>query len=484
MKKFLTLTLVFVMALSLAAPAMAYTTRTALADGVSPYTVDIYLVEHTTADNLTVNWLSMPPTDRGYAKNEIIAAIGTLTIPKDYNLHQDGYRQIYFKGANVSLNVTDNMATYQTVSGFFLDYAKVSFAPNFYGRAVGGVYPWDLNTPDNNKLSHWLAEGTVAPALGTAGAGAIGDSVLPTPTSGAETVKFLCFGKVTADSAKITFGLSRNASWTGTGSTVTAAQLVTDRHWGMNPMGLSWLTTYIAPAATSLAAVNNRLPRAMTGSVIATAPAITQLLVLSDSLLVGRTNTTPDTLYFVFDNPDGYKYPAAAPTGGRTPGVPGNLIFIIETGSRGVSQRLYMFPDGAEGVGYHVFVEPSTNELVFAVTDLGCKLPTGKVPGDDIRFGSTGYTSLRAFYDEYFEGKLGFTAYNRGNVLIAGDWTDLAAAAWDIKETVDIEPWTPYVSVPDNIVTDPPKTGEYSILGFVMIALAGAAAVVVKKVRA
>jgi hypothetical protein len=102
-----------------------------------------------------------------------------------------------------------------------------------------------------------------------------------------------------------------------------------------------------------------------------------------------------------------------------------------------------------------------------------------------IKYDTPAYASLLAFYEEWFEGKLGFSAYNEGNLLNANVWGTIAAAAIDVSDTVDIEPWTAYVKVPENIVVDPPKTGEAaSVTGFITLLLAAAAMVVVKKVRA
>jgi hypothetical protein len=51
-------------------------------------------------------------------------------------------------------------------------------------------------------------------------------------------------------------------------------------------------------------------------------------------------------------------------------------------------------------------------------------------------------------------------------------------SAHTIIATVDIKPWTAYVTIPDvpDIIVDPPKTGDAaSIMGVVMVALSGRA---------
>lgn len=417
MKKFLTLTLVLVMALSLAAPALAYTNNAALQQGVSPYTVDIYLVEFSSGDWLS-SWLSMPPSDRGYAKNEVIAAIGALTVPKGYDAFDDNYRQLRFKPTNVTLNVTENMPA--TLGSYSLTHS----VPN--NGAVVWSPIWSYST-SNGRLDYRLGAFVANTSTNS----------IPVNTSDTKTYRWLVFGKVTDDDAKLSFILSRAAGF---------ATIDTTSQW--------WTVTAVWPTVT--------VP--------------TQFLVLNEDHVVYRLNqtSTGENEYWIFENSiEGFDFASSS--------TPGDLQFRIETGARGKTLRLYMYPNDVAGTEYRIHVEPSTQELVFIIT----QRPTGSAKvNDQIKFGTAGYNSLLAFYKDYFEDKLGFTAYNEGNLMNESDWTAIAGAAWDISETVDIEPWTPYVSVPDNIVTDPPKTGDVSFLGFVLIALAGAAAVVVRKVRA
>jgi hypothetical protein len=105
MKKFLSLMLALVLALGLAAPAMAFTSDDSAAED-HPYDLDIYLVEY--EDNDFFGMISLPPSDRGYAKNEIVAAVVELYVPKDETILPEEYGISLFGGDYVSLHVTDN----------------------------------------------------------------------------------------------------------------------------------------------------------------------------------------------------------------------------------------------------------------------------------------------------------------------------------------------------------------------------------------
>jgi hypothetical protein len=434
MKKLLTLTLIVVMALGLAAPALAYTGNVPDTEGASPYTIEVYLVEHAGLDLLGQS-LNLPETDRGYAKNEIIAAIGKLVIPKGEDIFASGYRQLRFKPANVSLAVVENdLANYAPSSTPTTATLVHNLAA---GYVTGGWHTWSIVTNDNT-LTHVIAgTGGVGAGIGTAN----GLGVVPDVD---RTLRWLVFGKVTDDKATLSFQLRRNAVWDGPG----------------------------AYAGTGMTTVNTKLGTTTPGSA----------LVLNEDFLVYAQGTTRPPVgpnfYAIHEN-------TAAGLAFDLPGsgVEGPLRFIIETGSgKGKTLALYMFPNGAAGESYRVHVEPSTQHLVFVVFD---NASSGHADYDQIKYGTAGYDSLLAFYTEWFEGKLGFSAYNEGNYLTADDWATIAAAAIDISDTVDIEPWTAYVKVPENIVVDPPKTGEAaSAAGFITLLLAAAAMVVVKKVRA
>jgi hypothetical protein len=433
-KKLLTLTLIVVMALGLAAPALAYTTNTAPEGGASPFTVDIYLVDNAGADPLA-NLLSLPNSDRGYAKNEIIAAIGALTVPKGEYVYGAGYTQLRFKPKNVSLNVTENVLNAVPATTVTLTNNSAT-ALGTTALMVSSWATWGYASATTGLVTHTIAN-TSTP----------GANVLPINANADYTFRTLLYGKVLADEASLTFELCRGNTWgaaTGyTGGTHHATTAVA---------GLA------APLTTSMG------------------------LVLNDDFLVYSNAITNPPLgpvgYFIHEN-------AAASVSTTMAANPGALRFVIEvTNAKGKTARLFMFPGGFSTTAeyYRVLVEPSGVNLVFEVA---ANAASPHIVGDQIKYGTSGYDSLLAFYKEWFEEKLGFSAYNEGNLLTESDWTDIAAAAIDISDTVDIEPWTAYVHVPENIVVDPPKTGEAaSAAGFITLLLAAAAMVVVKKVRA
>ncbi len=104
MKKFVTLVLALVMALAIALPAMAFTDNTTAPSNAVVYELDVYLVEY---DGEFFALTAAPPSDRGYAKNEIVAAIVELYVPKDKDPFDSGYKTLEISGDNVNFAVTD-----------------------------------------------------------------------------------------------------------------------------------------------------------------------------------------------------------------------------------------------------------------------------------------------------------------------------------------------------------------------------------------
>jgi hypothetical protein len=441
-KKLLTLTLIVVMALGLAAPALAYTGNVQPDEGESKYDIDVYLVEHSGLD-LLAGAIGEPPTDRGYAKNESIAAIGKLVIPKGENPFLDSYTQLRFKAKGVTMYVAENnFATIPSLTVAANATLTTSLTGTMLTPGAWGTWSYSLA---GETMSHVVAGGL---------AGTLNSFGVDSTTE--RTIRWLVFGKVNDEDASISFQLRRNAIWV-TPLTTSAPLVKTDTTaidgTGWTPtLGLTLNEDFVVFAETNSAG---------------TPAGANRYLVYENGRDLTYNPTTNDT----------------TPTSGNT-AVPGDLRFIIETNNaKGRTSALYMFPNGAAGSGYRIHVEPSTQQLVFIkYSDGGSALLTSY---DQIKYGSAGYASLRAFYDEEFEGKLGFSAYNEGNLLRGSDWEDIASAATDISETVEIEPWTAYVKVPENIVVNPPKTGEAaSVAGFITLLLAAAAIVVVKKVRA
>ncbi len=150
MKKFLVLVLAFMLAFALAAPAMAFTSDEQDNDD-TPYSLDIYLVEYD--DDDLFGYVSLPPTDRGYAKNEIVAAVVELDVPEDED-PEDDYGFIEFGGDHVSLDVSDNDNGKLACAGFDKSTDKFTYDDDedVLARDVDGDF---LNTT-KDKTYKWL----------------------------------------------------------------------------------------------------------------------------------------------------------------------------------------------------------------------------------------------------------------------------------------------------------------------------------------
>lgn len=395
------------------------------------------LVEYSPSDILS-GWMSAPPSDRVYMKNEIIACIGVLNVPAEYDVYADGYRAVVFKGTQISLNVMDNWGTVDnagvTVEAWLLNHSVPSNTANvpnwnvYASPTAVNAAIWD-GTDDgvwfindgNNQLIHYIT--------GT------GDTWRIPVVSSAKTYRFLVFGKVVDDDAELSFTLTRNERFNspfsppilaGTPRANTLDVLfqnaVTRNTWnqGYNPSGLPGGG---APDGR-LPILNNDNTSARPGYGRAGAPEVLGMLILSEDLLVGRTVDADvgANRYYIWQNTDaGFAFD-------KTGDEPGDLLFVIDTGSRGVTTALYMYPNGVTGTGYRIHIAPSTQELIFIKVN-------GSSAGDQIRFGTAGYTGLIEFYRQWFEGALNFTAYNEGNLLNASDWEAIAETAGEGSAT-------------------------------------------------
>lgn len=367
MKKILTLALVLALALSLAAPALAFwgtAPTTSVAGGV---TLDIYLVDHDDSGSLLSGLISMPATNRGYAKNEIVAAVATIIVPSGVELGASDldYAEFRLSGSNVSVNVTDN----------------------FVGGAV--------------TLVNTIPLGVVNPVVDVTN-NRLTVNVAAVVASG--NLRVLYFAKVTGDDAVMTVTLTRNLLW----------------------------SSLVADATLDLG---------------------------NTDYLVTRTNavnTNPNTYTISDGTTDLFRIRTTA--AGRADSIEvagttaGDWFGVVYSGG-----YLYAMTEDAGGLAINLGRLPTTAEQLV----------------------------LDSRMNSIFANELGLDITKRGYSMTDANWETYANSLSNLTESVDVEPWTPYVTVPENIVVDPPKTGDAaSILGFVMIALAGAAVVAVKKVRA
>ena len=356
MKKLLTLLLVLVLALGLTVPAMAFTSDDT-EDVDHPFDLSIYLVEYD--DNDLFGLVALPESDRGYAKNEIVAAVVELYVPKGENPYPD-YQQLAIEGEDVDFDVTDNHTIITTdnvgpIGPFQTD-----------DLSDGGYYPLGANTFD--------------------------------ASSKAKTFKALVFAKITGDEASITVKLVDGEGVDGFDDGELQVTLDGDLY------------------------------------------TITKHGVGSD-----------DGFYMIVDA-DGNKIRLYVDDDNKTVGMAIN-------------------PDEATSASLPNFIPLGVN----TDNELGIVVgATVKTDGDD-------YDAVMDVYEDVVDDVFGLDYFLIGNYLRDSFFEDLISAD-TITATVDIEPWTAYVTVPDNIIVDPPKTGDAaSIMGFVMVALAGSSAVALRK---
>lgn len=364
MKKLLIVTLVLATLFTCAMPAMAYTQRKAGTAG-SQYTVDLQLVEYDSQGGIFPGMISQKPVNRAYAKNEIVAAVGSIIVPAYENVFLDGYTEMQFTSKNVSFGVTENR------NGAGYDLMTTVPAANW------GLNNWKLE--DEDTTLRMELDNPIAP---------VKPNQIPVNSS-KKTYRWLVFGKVIKDGAKLSLEFVKQAKF----APVVAG---------------AWTTAAPFGAGSESAA--------------------RYLVISEDYVVFKQTNNN----YIVYEIPGkgGYN-PAAAPTG--------DPLFRIEVGKRNATERLYMYTGKVTGPLYRIFVEPSSKELIFVCI---ANVPR-KTNGDQIQIGTSGYKTLRATYDEHFEKGLGLSAYYEGNILLDKDWETLASKM-SLSASVELTPWVPY----------------------------------------
>lgn len=363
MKRLITLLTVLILMMALALPAMAFTTDSAEKEK-KIYDLKIYLVEYD--DNDFFGVASLPPSARGYAKNEVIAFIIELSVPKGENPYPD-YREIDTVGKNVTFAVTENSSLSKTTDN------------------VGPLSPaW---YSDNKEMAYTIYANTFD------------------ATEKAQVFKVLCFAKITDDEASITVSLTDGVS---------------EPYWYAEPFNDIYVT-----------------------------------LGGKDLYLRKNYNGSDGGYYTIRD--DEY-----------------NLIHLyIDKNHKTVGMSINLYDDS-----------PDHGEIFLGVNVRGeLAIVDPDNPATILTEGNL-YDDVMKVYDDIVVDLFGLDYLKMGNYLKDSFFEDLVSPD-TIVATVDIAPWTAYVAVPDNIVTDPPKTGDAAnILGFVMVVLAAAAVVAVKKVRA
>ena len=369
MKKLLTLLLVLAITLGLAAPALSFTSDDTDKDDV-PYDLSIYLVEYD--DNDFFGVASLPQSDRGYAKNEIVAAVVELYVPEDETIQPPDNLFLILSGENVDLDIRDN------TGDFPLPTLQASFENGPDAAAVPMWNPLDLT--DHDKIY-------------------IQTAYLP----GEETYKWLFFAKVTGDDASLIAMLKDGAFLD------------------------SEMDEYTPSIPVTLDGIN---------------------------YFIGRADDI---------NPDGDMF---------------YQIIVIDGDY--VNYWIQIFADeDHKSTGMTLLTSEGPAMLgVNTKGELGVQDPAN--PAKLLTDGDL-YKDAMDFYNDVVVDVFGLDYFKIGN-YVRDSFFNALVSPRTLIATVDIEPWTAYVAVPDNIVTDPPKTGDAaSIMGFVMVALSCAGAVTLKR---
>ncbi len=378
MKKVLTLVLALVFVLALAAPAMAFTGDTTPLNP-TPYTLKIYLVEHQSEDIFT-GWIGLPAVDRGYAKNETVAAVVELKVPK-------GEATL---GANwAPLEISAKNATFRILKN----------GPDVNAASPKAV----LNTSDNAAPFKTFTVDKDTKLTNDA----------PNAYTKDNTYKWLVFAYVTGDDASLTAKLVENAE----------PVVVKD-------------TTYIP------------------GGNATTMPA-NAFKLHGKAYHVNYVTADKKYIITVCDN-DNYNEAVA------------NL------------RQIELFVDGDhKTTGMTITPVLPHNPYPFFIDQVTGLMSI--IEGGNIKTSGATFDAVKKVYDDVAVKVFGMNVALRGNFLRDKYFKDLVSNKTLVAK-VDIKPWTAYVKVPDNVVVNPPKTGAAaSILGFVMVALAGASAVALKK---
>ena len=354
MKKLFTLVLVLLLCVGLTVPAMAFTSDTSEEED-HPYDLSIYLVDY--EDNDLFGLVALPASDRGYAKNEIVAAVVQLVIPEDEEITHDEYGTMVFGGENVDLDVKDNY-----------EGGHISLEDKLATGSIIGVE----NTLNDDEIVFHITK-------------------LP----GDNTYKWLFFAKVTDDDASL------------------YAKLID----GIGSHGFH----------------DNCLIVELSG----------------DKYLVKK----------YFDPDDGGRYVIRCEDG--------DIILYIDEDYK--TTGMAIAPDEPTDLPKPISLGVNTkNEL--GIVD-GAKI---KTDGDD-------YDAVMDIYEDIVVDVFGMDYFKIGNYLRDSFFEDLVSGD-TIIATVDIEPWAAYVTVPAEVVVDPPKTGDAaSLMGFVMVALSAAGTFALKR---
>lgn len=382
----------------------------------------LYLVEYssTNADAPALNalsgWLSLPPSNRGYAKNEVVAAIGVLTVDANRSMAYDENllrTSLAFTPTNMSLQVPENNLISVTSNADLYALPTTNMPSTWVNR-------WTIFTLHGREIDAPLEYSFQFNRL---------------PVEPVEkTYRFLVFARVLDEGAKLSFSLKRghrlNSSVYGIG---------TPGNW--RPYSAGWPAELLEYTPGPLSHHNYTVSECPEDTIVLDEEYLVLVRGKSTNyynspMYYYITRNTDRGLNFKLDNND----------------LPGPVLFAIVEGKHNFTQRMYLFPEENAGPIYRVHIDPSRETPMFIY--IGGGAAKGMVVGDQVKYGTAQYSKLLAFYEEFVVEKFGLNVYNEGNQMSPQFWEDLAEEWWGNLVTVEINP-VPYVSVPDNIVTMP-----------------------------
>ncbi|MEL7603095.1 MAG: hypothetical protein AAGU77_08050 [Bacillota bacterium] len=382
MKKLLPLLLTSVLLLSPLFPAMAFTPDDN--DNTdNPVKINLYLVDYDQQDFFGV--ASLPPADREYAKNEIVAAVAELYIPELNVLKNSPLRLRYMwfvlSGENADLNIVENKISTDAHGTTTADL-KTGNVPvpmdAFYDKAYNEI---------SIQLNGVQVEDT------------------------AQVYRWLFFAKVTGDNASLAATLYDGSKSISDGF----SNAKTDPETGETVQTLS----------RSLYDLSlNISKRSMSGT------EGWRYTILTSSV----------------DYPKGSGFTIYVDDKHRSIGMD---LF------RGSHEDTVTVGMGVNAKGELGVVNPANPAVLLTSGDL--------------------YNTFMEFYEEIVRDKMGLDYFKLGNYVHDSYFENLTSE-YTLTVTADIAPFTPYVSIPQNIVLTPPKTdGSPGFTGFVLMALPGAA---------
>jgi len=379
MKKLLPLVLVLTLLLCPLLPAMAFTAdNNENAD--NPININLYLVEYDDVDMFGV--ASLPISDRGYAKNEIIAAVAECIIPPMDILKDSSFRAMYryfmLSGEHVDFNIAENNITFTDRD----DYATL-LCGNSFGMQFDAQF---LN--DDLLIELFNLQ--------------ISDK--------AETYRWLFFAKVTGENASLTATLYDGSE----------------------------------------------VPNSKFGD---------RENVKRDGGALRLERTLGDTHFRIFKitepDVDGLRYEVQILPREPEDVIDGFIIYVDddyhstgmelfeETKDARQTVSLGVTPRGELGI-----VDPENSAVI---------LTSGSL-----------YDEFMDIYNDIVLGKLGLNYFRMGNYVRDSFFENLCSKN-TLTKTVEIAPFTPYVTVPQSIVLNPPKTGSGAdFAGFALLIFSGA----------